>query len=153
MWMDAEPLSRGDRDAQRRRAARGRRGAGAKKVLVVNDHVEVRSVITEFLRRRGLIAIPVRDADSARVICERIALDLILLHLVALDAAETALIRFVKRLHPATPIVVVSAVVSAVMEQDCRALGADEIVPKPLVLKQLDRVITRLLRAGAAPGS
>jgi DNA-binding response OmpR family regulator len=122
-------------------------------VLVVNDHVEVRSVITEFLRRRGLIAIPVRDADSARVICERIALDLILLHMVAMDVEEAALIGSVKRLHPATPIVIVSAVVSPEMEQECRALGADEVVPKPLVLKQLDRVITRLLRTPPAPES
>ena len=151
--MDAEPRSRGARDAQKRRVARGRRGASAKKVLVVNDHVEVRSVITEFLRRRGFIAIPVRDADSARVICERVALDLILLHVVGLDPAETALIRFVKRLHPATPIVVVSAVVSPEMERECRALGADDVLRKPLVLKQLDRVITRRLRTRSAPES
>lgn len=151
--MDAEPISRGERGAQKRRAARGRRGSGAKKVLVVNDHVEVRSVITEFLRRRGLIAIPVRDAESAKVICERIGLDLILLHMMELDAAETALMGLVKRLHPATPIVVVSAVVTPEMEEECRALGADEVVPKPLVLKQLDRAIARLLRTGTASES
>jgi len=150
--MDAERLSRGERDAQKTRAARGRRGSSAKKVLVVNDHVEVRSVITEFLRRRGFIAIPVRDADSARVICERVTLDLIVLHMIALDVAETALIRFVKRLRPATPIVVVSAAVSPEVERACRALGADDVLQKPLVLKQLHRVITRLLRRSNAPG-
>jgi DNA-binding NtrC family response regulator len=151
--MDAEPLSRGQRDAQKRRDAPGRRGASAKKVLVVNDHVEVRSVITEFLRRRGFIAIPVRDADSARVICERVALDLILLHMVVPDIAEAALIRFVKRLRPGTPIVVISGVVGPEMERECRALGAAEVLPKPLVFKQLDRVITRLLRTTSAPES
>jgi len=151
--MDAEPLTPGQRDARKRRDARGRRGASARKVLVVNDHVEVRSVITEFLRRRGFIAIPVRDADSARVIGERVALDLILLHVVLLDVAEAALIRFARRLRPGTPIVVVSAVVSPEMERECRALGAAEVLPKPLVLKQLDRVITRLLRTTSAPES
>jgi CheY-like chemotaxis protein len=59
----------------------------------------------------------------------------------------------VKRLHPATPIVVVSAVVTPEMEEECRALGADEVVPKPLVLKQLDRAIARLLRTGTASES
>lgn len=151
--MDAQPLSRGQSEAQKRRATRGRRWASAKKVLVVNDHVEVRSVITEFLRRRGFIAIPVRDADSARVICERVTLDLVLLHLVVLDVAETAFIRLVKRLHPTTPILVVSAVVDPDMERECRALGSDDVLQKPLVLKQLDRVITRLLRTSSTPGS
>jgi DNA-binding response OmpR family regulator len=150
--MDAEPLSRSERDTQKRRGSRGQRWASAKKILVVNDHVEVRSVITEFLRRRGFIAIPVRDADSARVICERVALDLIILHMVVLDVAETVLIRLVKRLRPGTPIVVVSAVVSPEMEAECRALGADEILQKPLVLKQLDRAIARLVRSNT-PGS
>jgi CheY-like chemotaxis protein len=39
------------------------------------------------------------------------------------------------------------------MEEECRALGADEVVPKPLVLKQLDRAIARLLRTGTASES
>jgi DNA-binding response OmpR family regulator len=151
--MDAEPLRRATPAAQPRRQARGRRWAHAKKVLVVNDHVEVRSVITEFLRRRGFIAIPVRDADSARVICERIAPDLVLLHLVDLDIPESSLIRLLKRLHPTTPVVVVSAVVDPDMERECRALGSDEVLQKPIVLKQLDRTITRLLRPGGGPGS
>ena len=120
---------------------------------MVNDHVEVRSVITEFLRRRGLIAIPVRDADSARVICERVALDLILLHMVGLDAPEAALMQFVKRTRPATPIVVISPAAGSGLERDCQALGAVDVLPKPLVLKQLDRVITRLLRTTRAPAS
>jgi DNA-binding response OmpR family regulator len=151
--MDAEPRSRGEGAAQRRRGASGRRGPGAKKVLVVNDHVEVRSVITEFLRRRGFIAIPVRDADSGRVICERVALDLILLHMVQLAPPESSLLRFVRRLHPTTPVVVVAPAAGPQLERACRALGAAEVLEKPLVLRQLDRVITRLLRAGSAPRS
>jgi two-component system phosphate regulon response regulator OmpR len=149
--MDAEPRRRATPAAQPRRQARGRRWAQAKKVLVVNDHVKVRSVITEFLRRRGFIAIPVRDADSARVICERIAPDLVLLHLVDLDIPESSLIRLLKRLHPTTPIVVVSAGVDPEMERECRVLGSDEVLQKPIVLAQLDRTITRLLRPGGSP--
>ena len=147
--MDAEQ-SRGAPGARQPGRARGRRWASAKKILVVNDHAEVRGVITEFLRRRGFIAIPVRDADSARVIAERVGLDLVLLHLVALGVAETALIHLVKRFHPGAPIIVVSAVVSPTLEEECRALGADEVLQKPLVLRQLERVITRLLKSGAA---
>jgi CheY-like chemotaxis protein len=49
--------------------------------------------------------------------------------------------------------VVVSAVVDPDMERECRALGSDEVLQKPIVLKQLDRTITRLLRPGGGPGS
>jgi len=151
--MDAEPRSRGDGAVQRRRDASGPREPGAKKVLVVNDHVEVRSVITEFLRRRGFIAIPVRDADSGRVISERVALDLILLHLVQLATPEVSLLRFVRRLRPSTPVVVVAPPAAPDLDRACRALGAAEVLEKPLVLRQLDRVITRLLRTGSAASS
>lgn len=136
-----------------RRPGRMRPWASPKRVLVVNDHFEVRSVITEFLRRRGLIAIPVRDAASARVVCERIELDLVLLHMIVLDLGEAALIRQVKLLRPAPPIVVVSAVMTPELERDCRALAVDEVLVKPIVLRPLERVISRLLKASEAPPS
>jgi len=139
--------------ARVRRTGRSRHWTNPKRVLVVNDHFEVRSVITEFLRRRGLIAIPVRDAASARVVCERIELDLILLHLVVLDLAETALIRQVKLLRPTTPIVVVSAVMTPDLERECRVLAIDEVLVKPIVLRPLERVISRLLKTSEAPPS
>jgi hypothetical protein len=88
--MDVEPLSRGESGVHGSRPTRRRRSANGRKTLVVNDHVEVRSVITESLRQRGFIVIPVRDTDSARVLCERVALDLILLNLVVLEEAERA---------------------------------------------------------------
>jgi DNA-binding response OmpR family regulator len=133
-----------------RRGARGRAWAVPKRILIVNDHFEVRSVITEFLRRRGLIAIPVRDAASARVVCERIELDLILLHVLVLDLNETALIRQVRLLRPAPPIVVVAAVRTPELERECRALTVDEILVKPIALRSLERVIGRLLKTREA---
>jgi DNA-binding response OmpR family regulator len=145
--MDVEPLSRDEDSARRRRAALRRGWANGKKILVVNDRVEVRSVITESLRLRGFIVIPVRDADSARVLCERVALDLILLNLVVLEEAQRAFIRLVKRLQPRTRLVAVG--VGLEIERECRTLGADEVVQKPLVLKQLDRTINRVLRRHA----
>ncbi len=133
------------------RGGRVRPWASPKRVLVVNDHFEVRSVIIEFLRRRGLIAIPVRDAASARVVCERIELDLILLHVLVLDLAETALIRQVKLLRPSPPIVVVAAVKTPELERDCRMLAIEEILVKPIALRPLERVISRLLKTRETP--
>jgi two-component system OmpR family response regulator len=145
--MDVEPLSRGESGVHGSRPTRRRRSANGRKTLVVNDHVEVRSVITESLRQRGFIVIPVRDTDSARVLCERVALDLILLNLVVLEEAQRAFIRLVKRLQPRTRLVAVG--VGLEIERECRTLGADEVVQKPLVLKQLDRTINRVLRRHA----
>jgi DNA-binding response OmpR family regulator len=146
---DALSLDEGPAPATRTR--RFPPGVASKKILVVNDHVDVRSVITEFLRRRGLIAIPVRDAESARVICERVTMDLVLLHLGVLDLAEAALIRQVKLQRPPPRVIVISAVGSPELERECRALAIDEVVVKPIVLRRLERVISRLLRMSAAP--
>lgn len=129
------------------RAARGRRRASARKVMVVNDHFEIRSVLTEFLRNQGFIAIPVRDAESARVICERVALDLVLLNLLVLDIAATSLIRQIKTLRPGAGLVVIAGFATPELERECRALGADEVLQKPIILKHLDRAINRLLRS------
>jgi CheY-like chemotaxis protein len=139
-----------DQSAPRtRRYGRIRPGGSPKRILVVNDHFEVRSVIIEFLRRCGLIAIPVQDTASARVVCERIDLDLVLLHVLVLDLAETALIRQIKLLRPAPPIVVMAAVRTPELERDCRALAIDEILVKPIVLRPLERLISRLLKLRA----
>jgi DNA-binding response OmpR family regulator len=130
-----------------KRSGRGRRQAGAKTVLVVNDHLEIRGVLTEFLRGLGFIAIPVRDAESARVIAERVSLDLILLNLLVLDINATALIRQLKVLRPGATIIVISGFTTPELEKECRALGADEVLQKPINLKNLERLIFRLLRS------
>lgn len=137
----------GERQPSARRTGRGRRRINAKTVLVVNDHFEIRGVLTEFLRSLGFIAIPVRDAESARVISERVALDLILLNLLVLDLNATALIRQLKLLKPAAALIVISGFTTPELERECRALGADEVLQKPIILKTLDKLIFRLFRA------
>lgn len=145
---DAQSMD--EKPAPTPRATRGRRRTSARKVLVVNDHFEIRSVLTEFLRNLGFIAIPVRDAESARVICERVALDLVLLNLLVLDIAATSLIRQIKTLRPGAGLVVIAGFATPELERECRALGADEVLQKPIILKHLDRAMARLLRSREA---
>ncbi len=139
------------------RAPRARRGGRSpyrgspKRILVVNDHFEVRSVIIEFLRRRGLIAIPVRDAASARVVCERIDC----------GSRPPARPRARSRRDSVDPPDQAAAAGPShrrdggrqdpELARDCRALAIDEILVKPIVLRPLEGVISRLLKLRQVP--
>jgi DNA-binding response OmpR family regulator len=126
-----------------------KRSPDAKIVAVVDDHVEIREVLAEFLRRLGFVAIPVPDGDSALVVAEKIHLDLVLLDLVLSGTSGTALLSTLRGKLEGTPIVVISGYLNEAKKAECRALGADEVLEKPLNLKNLETIIRGLLRVKA----
>jgi CheY-like chemotaxis protein len=119
-------------------------------VLVVDDRVEVRELLVQFLQSLGFIAVPAHDGASAEVICETLRPDLILLDLVLPDVDGTGLIQRFKQQRPDTSVVVISGNVTDEWDRLCRSLGADEVLQKPINLKDLERVLLRLLRLAPA---
>jgi CheY-like chemotaxis protein len=122
------------------------RGA-IKMVLVVDDEAEIREILAQYLIRIGLIPIPVPNGAHAQVVCKTLAPDAVLLDLGRLDTDRLALIRQIKTQRPGTPVVVMmSGLLDGKREAQCRAEGADALLPKPIDLKHLGQVLARLLR-------
>jgi len=117
-----------------------------KVILVVDDCAEIRDLLTQFLRGDGFVVIPVPDGASALVLAEKLHLDLMLLDLMLEDGNAINIIPDLKQRLPTTPLVIVSGYLSTETEKRCRDLGADDVVSKPINLKDLQATIFRLLR-------
>ncbi len=121
-------------------------GRGEPKIiLVVDAQLELRELLTDFLRRLGFIAIPAPDAETASVVAEKLRIDLILLHLAVLDSKERAFLTQLKQKRPDAPIVVLSSSTDRVPGSECQDLGAAAIFHQPADLRDLKDAIFRLL--------
>jgi DNA-binding response OmpR family regulator len=121
-------------------------------VLVVDDNPEIRELLTQYLIRSGLIAVPVPNGAHAAIMCETLKPDLILVDLVQPDLEALALIERLKAQRGRTPLVVISAWLDSDRDALCRAAGADDVLPKPLDLGDLGRTLSRLLRSRRSAG-
>lgn len=122
-------------------------------VLLVDEHAEIREILTQYLVRQGLIPMPVPDGAHALVVGETLVPDAVLCDLALPDTEGIALIGRIKAQHPGTPLIVISGWLEAKGDRLCRAKGADDVLPKPIDLKRLGQTLARLLRVsrGAPP--
>jgi two-component system nitrogen regulation response regulator GlnG len=116
-----------------------------KMVQVVVERAEIREILTQYLVRQGLISIPVSDGAHAQVVCETVAPDAVLLDLALPNPGSLALIAHIKARHPGVPLVVISGLLEGERAAQCRAKGADDVLPKPIDLTRLGQILARLL--------
>jgi signal transduction histidine kinase/DNA-binding response OmpR family regulator len=119
-----------------------------RRVLVVDDDVGNRQVLSRLLASVGLIPISVPDAAEAlqRLIYEPVdllATDLAMPGMTGLALAQR--VRADERLH-GLPIVAVSASASAFTRDEAIAAGCDAFVAKPVHADELFETLGRLLR-------
>lgn len=131
----------------RSRVADGAERGAARTVLVVDAVPDVRDVLTEFLARLGLIAVPVPAGEHAELMCEKLELDLILLG--RLPPAEPAgtLVERLRARRPGAPVVIVGD--AAGDPGALRADGDGPAVACPLDLSRLRDVLAELLDLSA----
>jgi DNA-binding response OmpR family regulator len=119
-------------------------------VVVVNDHPELRELLTRYVIRSGLIAVPVPDGAQAAIMCETLKPDLILVDLMLPHFDGLALIGRLRAQCAGTPLVVIASRLDSDRDAQCRTAGADDVLPKPLDLTHLGRTLSRLLHSPAS---
>lgn len=119
----------------------------AKKILIVDDDADIRSLLNDVLRRAGYDTAFAEDAISAISVARRESPDLILLNL-GLPAGEGYVV--MERLRGIAslgwvPVVVVSARDAAQFRNRALEEGARAFVEKPIDMTELLRVVQREL--------
>ena len=117
------------------------------RVLVVNDHDEVRSSLTKWLQDRGYIVGQAASLPEAteRLIEQNPRAVLIDLHLLEYDALD--LIRHIQRSDHHPPIGLMSDPNSlGERASDIEAAGVAEVFAKPLDVNEIDRFLQRIGR-------
>ena len=128
-------------------------------ILLVDDHDATRETLTEVVRELGhTVATAATYAEAAEKMGER-AYDLVLTDLKLPDGSGLEAMRMLKRLHPETPVVLITGHATIENAIEATRLGAYEYLTKPVDLERLRIVIAnalylsnlerQVLRAGA----
>lgn len=144
------PESGGEDDAEREAASDEARPEFlvGRRVLVVDDNESNRFFAKKVLSARGIkIDIANDGADAVRKAGENVY-DLILMDirmpvLNGLDASRE--IRRTDNLNRATPIIALSAFLSDAIEAECRNIGIDRCLNKPISCESLNEVVSRMI--------
>ncbi len=122
------------------------------RILVVDDDLDMRQMMTQFLRQNGSIALPAANEVEVRQHIEAGRVDLILLDVMLGD--ENGL-EICKRLRSEqdVPIILVSALSADHQRMEGYAVGADDYVAKPfnpdLLLARVKAVLSRTQRSAS----
>ena len=134
-------------------------GAGGGRVLIVEDDVTNRALLSTVLARSGFTAFPAATGEEAVRMAEHDGLDVVLLDLLlpGIDGLETARrIRALPGRSASIPIIALTARTGAAVEAECRTAGLTALVAKPADLEHLAHRLRGWIaaapRAAAGPG-
>lgn len=104
-----------------------------KKILVVEDNIDIHNIIEELLSKEGFIISSAYSGTEALLLLEKQKFDLILLDLMLPAMSGEEIIKKVNH----TPIIVLSAKCSSDDKVNCLLSGANDYITKPFDGKEL----------------
>jgi DNA-binding response OmpR family regulator len=123
--------------------------AGPATILAVDDEPELLSMVEEFLVSRGYRVVTAGNAQDARSILGSTKIDLALLDITMPGEDGLSLARHLRE-HGGPPVILVTALGTAVDRIVGLEVGADDYVTKPFELRELHLRIKNVLRRSAA---
>jgi CheY-like chemotaxis protein len=111
------------------------------RVLVVDDELEVRKMVSEHLRDNGYEVIEAADGEEALARMPEYRPNIVLLDLMMAGIGGMETLRRVKAMAPETCVIVVTAVEDIETAQTALGRGASDYVTKPFSRKYLDSVL------------
>lgn len=123
------------------------------RILVVDDHEDIRYPLATYLGRYGLDVSTAADAEDVRALLAERQFDLIVLDVMLPGEDGLSLCRYIYE-HLKIPVILLSAMVEPADRIAGLELGADDYVPKPFDPRELlarIKTVLRRLDAVAAP--
>jgi len=114
-------------------------------VLVVDDEVVVRRVITDYLEGKGYSVTAVDSGQAALDYLEQSKPGIILLDIFMPGVNGLEVLRQVKRGQPGVDVLVISGFADAELERKVRALGAIDCLRKPFDFNTLHTLVAQRL--------
>jgi CheY-like chemotaxis protein len=121
-------------------AAPARRPVRAR-VLVVDDELEFRKVLAEYLEDRGFDVIEAQDGEEALTRVPDFHPHIVLMDVMMAGMGGVEALRRIKTTAPETCVIMVTAVEDIDSARGALALGASDYVTKPFSFQYLDSVL------------
>ena len=122
---------------------------GALRVLVVDDESLIRWAVTETLTEAGHDVVQATDAATALQAVRGMSepFDVVLLDCRLPDSDDLSLLQRIRRLTPATAVVMMTAHGTTQMTSDAKELGAYDVIAKPFDVVSIPRVLAHACQA------
>lgn len=117
------------------------------KVLVVDDELEVRELLREFLSGRGYEALMAGSGMEALDAVEAEKPDLVLLDVAMPEMDGVEVLKRLAMMDPPVPVIMVTANTDLSLTSRLLAMGAVDYIPKPFDLDYLDQAVSIQLTA------
>jgi len=140
----------GGKQAKRRGALlEVRSGVTPLNVLVVDDEALVRWSVSETLTECGYCVTQASDALSAFEALKSLggSADLVLLDLKLPDSSDLGVLSMMRRLSPATPVILMTVHGSEALTTEARARGAYSVINKPFDMSALPSLVHKAMQA------
>jgi two-component system cell cycle sensor histidine kinase/response regulator CckA len=124
--------------------------AGA--VLVLDEDVDIRRLLTEILHAAGYVVFD-ELANVPRDAAGRRQIDAVLVDLAWNDAVRTAVIDALRRELPASPVVLMAGAFGSRLLEEADGLGVSATLQKPLNEQSVLDAVARALRARRGPAA
>jgi len=119
----------------------------AKKILVVDDKQELRTLLKKYLTPEGFVVFTARDGQEALFVARQEKPDLIILDLMMPEMNGYDFLRVYNR-EATTPVIVLTAKIDENDKVLGLELGADDYVTKPFSMRELTARVRAVLRRG-----
>ncbi|HTG13431.1 MAG TPA: response regulator [Candidatus Eisenbacteria bacterium] len=111
------------------------------RVLVVDDELEFRKVLAEYLEDRGFDVIEAQDGEEALLRVPDFHPHIVLMDVMMAGMGGVEALRRIKTAAPETCVIMVTAVEDIDSARGALALGASDYVTKPFSFQYLDSVL------------
>jgi DNA-binding response OmpR family regulator len=121
-----------------------RESVGQRWILVADGDEASARFVASFLLQTRLRAYPTARGVEAMRLVTRFRLGLAVVDVELLDMPGSDLVRKLRAIEPALPIVMTTSDYSPATEVESRQLGIVQYIHKPIDLPRLDRVVSRI---------
>ena len=113
---------------------------------MVDDEKAIRETLTQVLEHDGYEVDATGDVGDAVALLGRIRVDLVVTDLVLPGGSGLEVARTVKRVHPDTPVILITGWPGRVDPETLEGQGIDAIVEKPVGLDTLRTAVRSLIQ-------
>lgn len=116
---------------------------GRTRILVADNHQNVREVMSNLLDMLGIEAIPCTGGEQVLQMVESETYDAVISDVIMPEMGGFDLVTRLREKQPRLPVIMMSSYASESLEEEARSRGAIGLVSKPFKLE----AVTRLLEA------
>jgi CheY-like chemotaxis protein len=121
--------------------AAGRKPPVRARVLVTDDEIEMRKLLTDHCREKGYEVLAAADGEEALARVPEYRPDIVLLDLMMAGIGGMETLQRIRTISPASRVIIVTAVNDIESAQEALQYGAADYVTKPFSFRELDAAL------------